>query len=285
MKPYILIVLIFSILACNNSESYNKHSSGLEYLILKKSANKNQAKEGDIVELNLKYYTDKDSLLFNSREFTSSFKMMVKPNSHKAGCFEEALKMMQIGDRYRFKIKTDSFYIKTQKTKIPKNINSKSKLIFDIELLRIVSKSELERERKLQNQQLKHQEQIMLKQYIEENNIEIKPLKSGLYYIETKKGKGRKAINGDKLSVNYTGKLINGKIFDAHYSKQNVFSFTLGDTSLIKAWNEGFTLMRKGGEATFIIPSELAYGDKAYSNIIPPFSSLIFNVKLVNIKK
>ncbi len=283
MKNFIYILLIISTISCNNAAKYVKHSSGLEYAVLKKSDNKTTAKEGDIVELNLKYYNDEDSLIFNSKELTSSFKMKLGKNSHKGGCFEDALKMMSIGDRYKFKIIADSFYTKTQLTEIPKHIKPASKLLFDVELLRIVSKEELEREKNLLNKQLKRQEQMLLNQYIEENEIKTKPSSSGFYYIETKRGKGKLAVNGDSLSVHYIGELINGQMFDSSYDRNEMFNFVLGSSKLIAGWNEGFSRMREGGEATFIIPSKLAYGEKGYSTIIPPFASLVFKVKLIKI--
>ncbi len=285
MKKNTIIIILLNLLACNIGDSYKKHPLGFDYQILRKSDNNDNVKEGDIIELNLKYFTDNDSLLLNSQELTSSFKMQVKTSSHKGGCFEDAIKSMNIGDRYKFKIRADSFYTKTQRVKIPQNIKPSSHLIFDVEILRKVSQDEVQREIELQHKQLKRREQVMLRQYIEENGIEVKPTQSGLYYIEKKKGKGKKAINGDSLLVHYTGKLINGQVFDSSYDRNEIFLFTLGDSKIIKAWNEGFSFMKEGGEATFIIPSELAYGSKGYSTIIPPFSSLIFDVKLVKIKK
>ncbi len=285
MKHIAIIITLLSLFACSSGNYYKKHSSGFEYRVLKKSEKKDSITEGDIIELKLKYFTDKDSLLFNSAELTSSFKMQVKPSSHKGGSFEDAIKIMNIGDRYKFKINADSFYTKTQAVQLPRNIKPSSYLIFDVEILRKLSKDEINRERELQHKQLKRQEQLMLRQYIEENAVGVKPTQSGLYYIEKKRGRGKRAVNGDSLLVHYTGKLINGQIFDSSYDRNEIFLFTLGDSKIIKAWNEGFSFMREGGEATFIIPSELAYGDRGYSTIIPPFASLIFEVKLVEIKK
>ncbi len=285
MKNLTIIIVLISLFACNTGNAYKKHPLGFDYQILKKSDNKDGVKEGDIIELNLKYFNENDSLLFSSRELTSSFKMQVKPSSHKGGSFEDAIRSMHIGDRYKFKINADSFYTKTQKVKIPNDTKPSSVLIFDVEILRKVSKEEISRERELQNKQLKRQEQVMLKQYIEENNIKVKPTKSGLYYIIKKQGKGKKAVTGNNLLVHYTGKFINGQVFDSSYDRNEVFSFTLGSPKIIKAWNEGFSFMREGDEATFIIPSKLAYGDKGYSTIIPPFSSLIFDVKLIKVKR
>ncbi len=283
-EAYIIIFLFFIFYSCDSSKTYKKHSSGLEYRILKKAPDSSaQIKEGDIVELKLKYYTDKDSLIFNSNEFTGSFKIKVKPISHEGGSFEQALQIMKVGERYEFLISAFSFFTKTQGVRIPKNINPKSKLRFDIELTKLVSEEEISRERELQNKQMQRQENNLLAQYILDNQIEQKPTQSGLYIIETKKGKGKKPIKGDSLSVHYIGKLINGQVFDSSYDRNEEFKFALGDSTIIKGWNEGFAHLKQNSEATFIIPSKLAYGKKGFSTIIPPFSSLIFEVKLIKI--
>ncbi len=146
MKKVFILFLSISLLACNNSENYQLHSTGLEYRVLHKSSNTQHAKDGDVVELKLKYFDSNGSLLFNSQELTSSFKMKVNASSHKGGSFEDAIKMMSIGDRYQFKIVADSFYTKTKATKIPENIEPSSKLIFDVELVRTVEQEEIERE-------------------------------------------------------------------------------------------------------------------------------------------
>ncbi|NJO91314.1 MAG: peptidylprolyl isomerase, partial [Chloroflexia bacterium] len=82
----------------------------------------------------------------------------------------------------------------------------------------------------------------------------------------------------------YTGSLINGEIFDSSYNRNKPFAFKLGAKEVIDGWEEGFSYMKKGGKARFIIPSELAYGKEGFSTIIPPYSSLLFEVELIDIK-
>ncbi len=282
MKYLTVILFVGAIFYSCNNDSFEKHKNGLEYKKIKEaSGDAKRINVGDVVELNLKYSNEKDSVLFNSREFTNSFKMEVKPSSHKGGSFEDALKMMRVGDKFEFLILADSFFIKTKNEKTPKELNPSSKLKFEVEILRIVDSAEIARERSLQEKIMKKQEQVALNQYIKDKNITQKPTKSGLYYIETKKGKGNKLSKGDTLEVHYTGKFLNGEVFDSSYDRNEAFTFVLGDKNIIEAWNEGFSYMKKGGEATFIIPSNLAYGKKGFSTIIPPFCSLVFDVKLI----
>lgn len=109
--------------------------------------------------------------------------------------------------------------------------------------------------------------------------------KSGLRYVITQKNpKGLKADKGDRVEAHYTGTLLNGKKFDSSRDRNQTFSFTLGQGEVIAGWDEGFGILRKGEKATLIIPASLGYG-AADMGDIPPNSTLIFEVELVNVQK
>jgi len=88
--------------------------------------------------------------------------------------------------------------------------------------------------------------------------------------------------------VNYTGKLLDGTIFDSNkdpkFGHVQPFSFTLGAGMVIKGWDEGMQLLKLGGRATFYIPSSLAYGPQG-SGSIPPNAVLVFDVEVTGIDK
>ncbi|MEA3443430.1 MAG: FKBP-type peptidyl-prolyl cis-trans isomerase [Bacteroidota bacterium] len=125
-------------------------------------------------------------------------------------------------------------------------------------------------------------EKQLLDEYIEANNITVSPTESGLYYIETTLGDGMMPSPHDIVKVHYTGYLLDSTKFDSSYDRGEAFEFELGIGQVIQGWDEGLTLMQVGGEATLIIPSHLAYGDKEVGPI-PPYSTLLFEVKLINI--
>jgi len=104
---------------------------------------------------------------------------------------------------------------------------------------------------------------------------------SGLQYWEIKVGTGDEARSGDKVKVHYTGWFTSGKKFDSSVDAQQPYSFTLGQGNVIKGWDEGVTGMKVGGKRQLRIPPELAYGEQGYKNIIPPNSTLIFDVQLL----
>jgi len=117
--------------------------------------------------------------------------------------------------------------------------------------------------------------------YLQKNNITVEPQESGLYYVETLAGTGEQPNAGDMVKVHYTGKFLNGKVFDSSVDRGEPLEFQVGIGQVIKGWDEGIMLMKTGGKATLVIPSHLGYGIKDYSSI-PGYSTLVFDVELLD---
>ena len=106
---------------------------------------------------------------------------------------------------------------------------------------------------------------------------------SGLRMIIHKEGNGEIPLPGQTVIVHYTGILENGSQFDSSHDRGRPFSFQLGQGRVIKGWDEALALMSKGEKRTLIIPPEIGYGSSRKSSI-PPNSTLIFEVELVDFK-
>jgi FKBP-type peptidyl-prolyl cis-trans isomerase len=130
---------------------------------------------------------------------------------------------------------------------------------------------------------LKNAESGLREKYLKDNHIKETPLPSGLIYIPVVKGNGAQAEAGKTVKVQYTGKLLNGKIFDSSRETNQPEEFMLGRAQVIKGWDEGIALMKVGGKATLIIPSSLGYAERDMGRI-PPYSTLVFDVELVEVK-
>lgn len=104
---------------------------------------------------------------------------------------------------------------------------------------------------------------------------------SGLRYIVIQKGNGGNSPkSGTKVTVHYTGTLLDGKMFDSSVRRGEPATFAVGQ--VIEGWNEALVTMTKGEKRTLIIPPELGYGQQGYPGVIPPNSYLVFDVELLD---
>ncbi len=106
----------------------------------------------------------------------------------------------------------------------------------------------------------------------------------GLKVEDVLNGSGDGAKSGDTVSVHYSGFLTDGQKFDSSIDRGAPFEFSLGAGQVIAGWERGIVGMKKGGKRTLTIPPELAYGQDGFPPIIPPNSTLIFEVELLEIK-
>lgn len=98
-------------------------------------------------------------------------------------------------------------------------------------------------------------------------------------------GDGDEAKEGDTVSVNYLGTLLDGTKFDSSYDRGTPFSFKIGAGQVIKGWDQGVPGMKVGGKRKLTIPADLAYGDRGAGNVIKPGDTLVFEVELMGIEK
>ena len=105
---------------------------------------------------------------------------------------------------------------------------------------------------------------------------------SGLLYKFEKENNSQKPSNGNKVKVHYKGMLLDGTVFDSSFKRNQPIEFTLGIGQVIKGWDEGISLLGIGDKASFIIPSDLAYGASGAGGVIPPNATLVFEVELIS---
>jgi peptidylprolyl isomerase len=242
----------------NKKQTTMKTASGLEYTIKEKGTGKKPA-IGDKVVV---HYTGK---LLNDTVFDSSVKRG-QPFTFTLGAgqvikgWDEAFQLLQVGDKATIKFGPELGYGSQAMGSIPAN----STLIFDIELLDVVEG---------------------LKPWdVTGKNVITTP--SGLKYIMLKENKaGEQVTAGSKASVHYSGYFTNGKMFDSSVERNQPFTLKVGVGQVIKGWDEGLTLLRKGEKAKMIIPYQLAYGEQGRPPVIPEKSDLIFDVEILDVQK
>ena len=109
----------------------------------------------------------------------------------------------------------------------------------------------------------------------------VKTTASGLQYKVITEGKGKQPTAKDNVTVHYTGKLLNGTVFDSSVQRNEPATF--GVSQVIPGWTEALQLMKEGDKWILFIPSDLAYGERGAGGEIPPHSALIFEVELLKV--
>jgi len=110
---------------------------------------------------------------------------------------------------------------------------------------------------------------------------EVKTTPSGLQYEVLNEGNGRQPKASDTVRCHYHGTLIDGTVFDSSYQRGAPIDFAL--RQVIAGWTEGLQLMKEGAKYRFYIPYHLAYGEQGAGDVIPPFSTLVFDVELLEV--
>ncbi|WP_372807961.1 peptidylprolyl isomerase [Pontiella sp.] len=109
-----------------------------------------------------------------------------------------------------------------------------------------------------------------------------KKTESGLMYLVKEEGQGASPEKGATVSVHYTGKLLNGSVFDSSVERGAPIQFPVGAGRVIPGWDEGIMMMKQGGKRTLVIPPQLGYGARGAGGVIPPNAWLVFDVELID---
>lgn len=276
---------------------FEKIEEGLYVNFLSKNDSAKAVKIGDIITMDMTYATEDDSVLFETASNGQPVQMRADSAKY-IGDISGAFLMMHEGDSAKLIVSADSFFMNTAgMQELPPFIDSASMLNFTVHITKIQSLEELQAEQATKNAELEAAEMQQLNQYLTSEGIDAEPTPSGLIFISKEKGTGKQAQAGQTVKVNYAGMLLDGTYFDTSieeiakanglYNEQRTYGpleFPLGQGQVIKGWDEGISMMKVGGKARLIIPSDIAYGaNPRPGGPIKPFSTLIFDVELVDI--
>ena len=271
--------------SCKRSlyNGYSLKKKGLHYKLIKFGESFKKPNPGDFITAKISYRTINDSAFFSGkRKFQLS--KTIYP-----GSIDDCLLMLNEGDSASFIISADNFFKNTLNTSLPSFIPENSDMKIDIFLLEVQTQKEYKNEKEAFLKWIEdfgEYEKIILKQFIEEEEITVVPTHSGLYYIPVKKGRGKIVEVGDTVVVHYEGKFLNGKFFDSTKKRNEAFEFVYGQKwQVIKGLEEAIGMMKQGEKALVIIPSNIGFGESGSSTgIIPPFTSIIFEVELLQVR-
>ena len=275
--PAILLALLLFVPACSQQHTGEvvKMKSGLEYMDDSLGTG-NEAKKGELVQIHFSAWIAKDltdlfkdwtkdstkaaSIIGSTRRIGRPIKFELGKNPFVNG-LDEGIEGMKEGGYRTIIIPSKLAYTgRAMPPGIPPNANLK----FQVELLTVNETPVVNR--------------------WDVDSTKFKTLKDGLKYVVVRSGDGPAIDSGDVVTLHYSGYFLNGKKFDSSVERGDPLVFPYKQQSLIKGFDEGIGMMKQGEKAEFIIPPDLAYGNRA-NRVIPANSTLIFDIEILKVAK
>lgn len=302
MKKNLIYLAVVAVALSSCGGGFKQGPGGLLYNIHEDKSGPT-IKEGDFVSINMIAKTEGDSVLSNT--YTQGRPILAPiPKPQFKGDIVAGIMMLSEGDSATVKVNVDSM----AKAGTPKQPGFKGKyVVFQLKVEKVIAKGNLadnvfqDRVKAFYTDyvaKIKNSEPAKLQKYIDGKGL--KPVKtaSGLNYVITKQGAGAVPVAGDTVMVNYIGKQVNDEVFETNIKEEAMknkktynpmmqyrpIPVVVGQQKVIAGWDEALLLMPKGTKGTLIIPSKLAYGEQGMGPI-GPFTPLIFDVEVVDIKK
>jgi FKBP-type peptidyl-prolyl cis-trans isomerase FkpA len=290
-KALFVFISFFVFSSCWNPtfKGYTQTDSGLYYKLITIGDGKKKPSFGDFLQLRITYKTEKDSVFLDT--YSSNFTgMVILPFNHSSfrGSFEEGLTTMNEGDSVSFIVDANSLFNSFFKAKLPFFLKPGDLVKMDVKLNKILNPEEYSETLKKYEDQLDDrdiEEQRGLKLFLDTCQTRFSAMASGIFYLPVSQGTGENAKTGDKVKINYKGYFLDGRQFESTYERGQPLEFRLGEQEqVIKGIEKAISCMNEGAKTKFIIPSHLAFGDSGSSTgIIPPYSTLIYEIELLNI--
>lgn len=261
-------------------DGFEKTANGLYYKFEKQNPQGQQVKMGDVLygELTIKL----DTLTIRSNTGQPDYFAQAVPNWEPR--IYEGLLMMHAGDVATFSYEADTLVkmLNGQAIHPSYKAGTGQKIVYTINLLRAVPMEEFQQQQEAEMKKMKTEEPGKIRDYVKQNNIKVKPNADGLYTIVTEKGSGEKVTAGKQVTVQYTGRLLDGTKFDSSVDRGEPFSFRIGQGQVIQGWDKGLLGQTVGSKLQLIIPSSIGYGERG-SGPIPPYSTLVFDIEILSV--
>ncbi len=288
LKKLLFSVAIVSLLvvSCKQNDKFDGFTKGPDnvwYKVYSRGNDTAKARLNNYVTVKMRYYLN-DTVLFDSKDIEDKFVFPVIKSMFQGDIYD-GIKLMSPGDSFTFAVVADSFFYKTANLKkLPEYVTPGEPLYFDIKLMKIQTQSQYRQSENQKLQREKVKQFKLLSDYVKENNITTKPLESGLIYTTLQKGYGRKPDKGDMCQVFMRVKAIgvDYNLYD-NFGKDPLF-IEYGKPFDTKGLMQGLGLMHEGEKAELIVPSDIGIGRDGKGGAVPPFSTIIYEIKLDKLK-
>ena len=274
------VIFAVCLVCCNDPyPGFKKSDEGIYYKLLMVGERDKCCNYDDYVTVNIGYATMNDSVFFSR---IATFQV-TRPDF--PGSIDKCLTLMCKHDSAQFIISASDFYEKTLQVELPQFLKTDGKMKIFVNLMDVQTLNEY-RAFLYWIEDLGEYEKIILKQYISDEKIEIPPTDDGIYFIKQRAGSGNIITAGDTVTIHYEGFFLNGKFFDSTRLRNEPLQFVYGQQwQVIPGLEKAMGRMRNGDKAIVIIPSELAFGaDGSVKNIVPPFTPVVFEIELIDVK-
>jgi FKBP-type peptidyl-prolyl cis-trans isomerase FkpA len=305
-KPFFAVfLLIWVLVSCSSDHpGFKRSGSGLYFRFHDKNEQGEQVLKGDEVTVSLRLYTGDTVFLETGRDSLLSDQIIVEEPVYPGDVYE-ALSMMHTGDSATFILQGNDLFLNFFRMQdLPGYIKDSAEVWMDVKVKSRVPKAEVDKrlaalseESGRMLEEMKRTEPARISEFLAANELKAAPLPSGLYYIETMRGTGKKVENGSQVTLQYVAKLTTGKILETSLREEAIksgifdslfeytpFTFIMGDRSTVAGWEEGISHMRKGGKALLVVPSSLAYGEEGLEDLIPPYSPVVYEIEIIDVK-
>jgi FKBP-type peptidyl-prolyl cis-trans isomerase len=298
MKDIIAFTLLLSAFivfpCCNQHESFKGYTfttSGLHYKIITLGDGLSKPTPGNYLQLSITYKTINDSVFLDTYSYNETGMVILPFNKASFnGSFEEGVGKMKVGDIYSFIVNADSLFEKFFYRPLPLFLKHGGYVKMEVFLHNILDEKRYREElNKIEtsNEQRAENEKNKIQLFLDTCHSNYISIDSDIYYLRIKQGVGDPVKHGDEVYIHYKGSFLNGIQFESTYNRSQPLQFTFGqEEQVLKGLEKALIFMNEGAKAKFIIPSQLAFGKKGSSTgIVPPFTTVIYEVELVNLIK
>ena len=285
-KNILVATLLMTAMAMTVScggDDLKKTEKGLYYSFEKENPNAQKAQPGDLIIGEMIVKLDTLTLVDNMGKPDTLFP--INPQ-YADPILYDGLLMLHVGDEATFTYDADSLFKGANPSMIPSELNYKAgtgqKFTYKLKVKSFMTTQEQQVAYEKMVKQLKEEEPAKLQEYLTKNNITVKPTADSLYIIVKEKGNGVKVTEGKEVTVHYTGRLLDGRVFDSSVDRGEPFTFPIGANKVIPGWDKGLMGQTVGSKLQLIIPSSMAYGDGG--GMFYPYATLVFDVEIISVK-
>ena len=283
--------VFFGAVGCKPKPQFKK-VNGVEYMMVKDEPG-TPAKPGDVIEFNIVFKVGKmdgkDSVMGNSLKEMGKSIQREMPESRQYGDMTSVIALMSAGDSVVIRIPVDTLKNMLKGQPLPPYMKPGEFASYEIKMVSVKDKATADKEAQQHAAAQNQMDDKTLQEYFAKNNLKPAKTNSGVYYTMEKEGTGDVINVGKEIDIKYTGKLLDGKVFDSNVDPKtgavtHPLPIKVGTHGVIPGMDEGVQAFKKGGKGVLYIPSSLAYGAQG-SGPIPPNSILIFEIEVTDVKE